>query len=68
LCDIDGSELYQREDDKSETVKRRIQVYFEQTAPLIAYYREKGKLVEINGLQSIEEVTKQLMAAIGIGK
>src|SRR5512135_1760671 len=43
-CDFDGSELYQRDDDKPETVKNRIKVYFEQTAPLIAYYRERGKL------------------------
>ena len=39
VCDFDASELYQRDDDKAETVTRRIQVYFEQTAPLIAYYR-----------------------------
>ena len=43
VCDLDGSDLYQRDDDKVETVKRRIQVYFEQTAPLIKYYREAEK-------------------------
>ena len=64
ICDFDGSELYQREDDKTETVKRRILVYFEQTATLIAYYREKGKLVEINGAQPIEQVAQTLMAAL----
>ena len=64
ICDIDGSELYQREDDKPETVKRRIQVYLEQTAPLIAYYRERGKLVEIDGTQPIEKVTQDLLAAL----
>jgi adenylate kinase len=64
ICDIDGSELYQREDDKPETVKRRIQVYLEQTAPLIAYYRERGKLVEIDGSQPIEKVTEDLLAAL----
>ncbi len=41
ICDKDGSKLYQREDDKSETVKRRIDVYLNQTSPLIAYYREQ---------------------------
>ena len=64
ICDLDGSELYQREDDKVETVTRRIQVYTEQTAPLIAYYREAGKLVEIDGAQPIEQVTAALMKAI----
>ena len=64
ICDLDGSELYQRDDDKVETVKRRIQVYFEQTAPLIAYYREKGKLVEIDGSQPIEQVNRMFMDAL----
>ncbi len=48
-CDHDGSDLYQREDDKAETVSRRIRVYFEQTMPLIDYYRRKGLLVEVDG-------------------
>lgn len=64
ICDLDGSELYQRDDDKVETVTRRIQVYSEQTAPLIKYYREAGKLVEINGAQPIEDVTAALMNAV----
>lgn len=64
VCDLDGSELYQRDDDKVETVTRRIQVYTEQTAPLIAYYREAGKLIEIDGAQPIEKVTAALMKAI----
>lgn len=64
ICDFDGSELYQREDDKAETVKRRIEVYMEQTAPLITHYRGRGKLIEINGLQSIEQVTQDLMDAL----
>jgi adenylate kinase len=63
-CDMDGSELYQRDDDKSETVTRRIQVYFAQTAPLIAYYRERGLLSEINGAQPIEKVTADLLAVL----
>lgn len=64
VCDLDGSELYQRDDDKSETVRRRIQVYFAQTAPLVEYYRQRGRLVEIDGAQAIEEVTAALWAAI----
>jgi adenylate kinase len=64
ICDLDGSELYQRDDDKEETVKHRIQVYFTQTAPLIAYYREAGKLIEIDGAQPIEDVTVALLKAL----
>jgi len=63
-CDFDGSELYQRDDDKAETVKRRIQVYLEQTSPLITYYREHGKLIEVDGMQTIEEVTQSLVSAL----
>jgi adenylate kinase len=64
VCDFDGSELYQRDDDKEETVKRRIEVYFDQTSPLISYYRDHGKLVEIDGTQSIDQVTQDLMTAV----
>lgn len=64
ICDLDGGELYQRDDDTEETQKRRIEVYFEQTAPLLAYYRDKGLLVEINGEQTIEQVQKDLIQAI----
>jgi len=64
ICDIDGSELYQRDDDKAETVKRRIDIYIQQTSPLIAYYRSHGKLREIDGLQSIEQVTAALLTAL----
>ena len=64
VCDFDGSELYQRDDDKEETVKRRIEVYFDQTSPLISYYRDHGKLVEIDGTQSIDQVTQDLLAAV----
>ena len=64
ICDFDGSELYQRDDDNAETVKNRIQVYFKQTAPLISYYRDHGKLVEIDGMQTIDQVTDDLLAAL----
>lgn len=63
-CDFDGSELYQRDDDKPETVKRRIDVYLDQTSPLITYYRDHGKLVEIDGTQPIEQVTEDLLHAL----
>ncbi len=64
LCDQDGSELYQRDDDKAETVTRRIRVYLEQTQPLIEYYRQRGLLLEINGAQSIEQVTTDMLKAL----
>jgi len=64
VCDHDGSLLYQREDDKAETVKRRIRVYLEQTTPLIEYYRGEGKLIEINGTQSIEDVSSDIKKAL----
>ncbi|MGD2163591.1 MAG: adenylate kinase [Anaerolineales bacterium] len=64
VCDYDGSELYQREDDKEETVKERIRVYQEQTAPLCDYYGKRGKLVDVDGEQSIEAVTEALLTAI----
>lgn len=63
-CDVDGSELYQRDDDKVETVTRRIQVYLEQTAPLVDYYRQCGKLIEIDGTQSVEKVTEALLSSL----
>jgi len=62
--DIDGTPLYQREDDKPETVQRRIDVYYEQTAPLIDYYRQAGLLVEIDGTQEIDKVTEDILKAI----
>ncbi|MEX1143653.1 MAG: adenylate kinase [Anaerolineales bacterium] len=67
ICDLDGSELYQRDDDKRETVQRRIHVYFEQTAPLVEHYRQQGKLLEIDGDQAIEAVTADLVAALPAG-
>jgi adenylate kinase len=64
-CDVDGSDLVQRADDSAETVRKRIEVYLEQTAPLVEYYRAAGKLVEIDGTQPIDLVTKALLAALG---
>ena len=64
VCDIDGSDLYQRDDDKVEMVTIRIRVYLEQTIPLVEYYRKRGKLIEINGAQAVEQVTKDLLRAL----
>lgn len=64
VCDFDGSELYQREDDQKSTVVNRIKVYSEQTAPLIEYYSSKKLLVKIDGTAPIEKVTEELLSAI----
>lgn len=64
LCDVDGSELYQRDDDKPETVENRIRVYLQQTTPLIEYYRQQGVLSEVDGTLPIEQVTIHLLKAI----
>jgi adenylate kinase len=67
VCDKDGGELYQRDDDKPETVSNRLKVYWQQTSPLIDYYRRRGVLVEINGDQAIEAVEADLRAAVAGG-
>ena len=67
VCDKDGGELYQRDDDKPDTVRKRLQVYWEQTSPLIDYYRRQGVLVEINGDQPIDTVTADLQVAVDDG-
>ena len=64
ICDVDGSELYQRDDDKKETVTKRIHVYLDQTIPLVDYYRNMGRLIEINGDQAVEQVTQKLLSAL----
>jgi adenylate kinase len=64
VCDNDGSELYQRDDDTAETHRRRIEVYTEQTAPLLDYYRDKKLLVEIDGERSIDEIQRDLIAVV----
>jgi adenylate kinase len=64
ICDFDGSPLFQRDDDKADTVKHRIEVYQNQTAPLINYYKQRGILAEINGSAPIEEVAALVMSAL----
>ena len=64
VCDIDGGELYQRADDTEETVATRIQVYLEQTQPLIDYYRKKGLLLDVDGTKPIEEVFRTIINSI----
>ncbi len=60
VCDICGGELYQREDDKEEVIKKRFEVYNQQTAPLVEYYKVKGILYEVNSETSAEDTFKQI--------
>lgn len=64
VCDVCGGELYQREDDKEETILNRLDVYKQQTMPLVDFYRKRGVLVGIDGEGSVEEVTKRLSEAV----
>lgn len=64
ICDLDGSELFQRDDDQAVTVENRIKVYQEQTEPLIEYYQKHGVLAEVDGTKPIEEVTADLLNVI----
>jgi adenylate kinase len=64
VCDNNGGELYQRDDDDPETMRQRLKVYWRQTSPLIEYYRQQGALVEIDGDQSIDAVWADLRSAV----
>ena len=63
-CDNCGGELYQRPDDTAEAVKKRLQVYFVQTTPLIRYYTQAGKLLEVDGEEGVDKVSKRIIAAL----
>ena len=65
VCDRCGGELYQRDDDKKETIAERLEVYQRQTAPLIHYYRERGLLRTIDGVGEIAQVRARVNAALG---
>jgi len=65
VCDRCGGELYQRDDDREETVANRLKVYDSQTAPLISYYRERGLLSEIDGVGEIDEIRSRVTQALG---
>jgi adenylate kinase len=65
-CDQCGGELYQRDDDKPETVRNRLTVFNQQTAPLIDYYKGQGRLLEVNGEQEADAVGRDLLKAAGL--
>jgi adenylate kinase len=64
ICDLDGSELYQRSDDVGEAVQRRLDIFFNETIRLLDYYGKQGKVVEVDGNQGIDEVHRALVDAI----
>jgi adenylate kinase len=64
ICDKDGGELYQRDDDQEATVRNRLYVYYKQTAPLVGYFYAKGLLAEVDGSQSIDAVQAALLALV----
>lgn len=65
ICDLDGGELYQRVDDADAvTRRRRIAVFFEETLPIVEYYRQQGKLLEIDGEQPVETVRQIISASL----
>ncbi|MSQ11378.1 MAG: adenylate kinase [Dehalococcoidia bacterium] len=63
-CDLCGGELFQRDDDKPEPVRKRVEVYERQTAPLVAYYRRKGVLRQVDGKQSIQKVQEEVLSKL----
>ena len=67
-CDACGGELYQRADDTVETAKKRLEVYFAQTAPLIDYFTQAGKLLEIDGEGGIDEIGQRIVTALQEGE
>ncbi|WP_250278373.1 adenylate kinase [[Clostridium] colinum] len=64
VCDECGEKLVQRKDDNEETVKNRLLVYHTSTSPIIDYYKNKGLLLEINGVGNIDDISKQLIDAL----
>ena len=63
-CPNCGGDVYQREDDKVEVISRRLEVYLEQTAPIISFYRNEGLLITVSASGSIEEITERAISAL----
>jgi len=63
-CDKCGGELYQRPDDKEETVKERLRVFFVQTMPVVDYYKKQNKLIEVNGNLGIQDVAEEIISVL----
>ncbi|HEY7348830.1 MAG TPA: adenylate kinase [Ktedonobacterales bacterium] len=65
ICDIDGSELYQRSDDTEGAVRRRLEIFYSETVRLLDYYGAQGKVREIDAEQPIQAVTRDILQALG---
>ena len=63
-CPQCGGDIYQREDDKAEVIARRLEVYQEQTAPIISFYRNEGLLISVGALGSVEDITAHAISAL----
>lgn len=63
-CDVCGGELYQRDDDKEETIRKRLEVYRQQTEPLVTYYRKDNLLTTVDGMLAIDTVQQQILSAL----
>jgi len=63
-CDACGGTLFQRDDDQEETIRKRLQVYADQTAPLISYYKDSGLLMELDGMQPIAQVQEKMLSLL----
>lgn len=66
VCDRCGGALYQRDDDREETIANRLKVYEDQTAPLVDYYRGQGLLREIDGVGDVDEIRARIIQALGV--
>jgi len=67
ICDLDGGELYQRSDDNEETIKNRLTLYHDKTQPIEDFYRKSGKLVDIDGSGSFDDVFNSIVESVGLG-
>jgi len=66
ICDKCSGELYQREDDREEIITARLEVYSKETEPLLAFYRERSALVEVEGIGSTDQVFRRVVASLGV--
>jgi len=64
VCDVCGGELYQRDDDREETVRERLRVYQEETAPIVGFYAERGLLASVDAMGALDEVTERILTSI----
>lgn len=67
ICDACGGRLFQRDDDQEETIRKRLQVYADQTSPLISYYRDADVLMELDGMQPIPRVQEKILSLLQAG-